>query len=275
MNTRHRLSLLPPRRPTLAAAAALALPLLASAQELGRVISSTPVIQQVAVPREVCTQQPVAAPRETSGAGAALGAVAGGALGSQIGDGSGRVAATAIGIIGGALLGDRIERGDAVASRPTTQCHTQTFYENRTVAYNVLYEYAGKQYSVQLPYDPGTHVRLQITPIGGVNPTAPVQPVPQPTAPPQTQAPVYIQPPVVTTGVTVLPAAVYPPVQPVVVYRPAPPVVVYPPVQPVIVHRPWQPPPSVHISVGRPPHPQHPPHWGPPHGHRPPPGWRY
>lgn len=42
------------------------------------------------------------------------------------------------------------------------QCSTQTFYENRTVAYNVTYEYAGKQYSVQMPQDPGPYVRLQM-----------------------------------------------------------------------------------------------------------------
>jgi hypothetical protein len=49
------------------------------------------------------------------------------------------------------------------------RCGTQTFYENRTVAYNVVYEYAGKQYSVQMPNDPGPSVQLQITPVGAVS----------------------------------------------------------------------------------------------------------
>jgi hypothetical protein len=53
-------------------------------------------------------------------------------------------------------------------------CTTQTFYENRTTGYNVVYEYAGKQYSVQMPNDPGPFVKLQITPVGATPPQAPV-----------------------------------------------------------------------------------------------------
>lgn len=42
------------------------------------------------------------------------------------------------------------------------KCSTQTIYETRTVAYNVIYEYKGKRFSVQLPQDPGPSLRLQI-----------------------------------------------------------------------------------------------------------------
>ena len=98
------------------------------------------------------------------------------------------------------------------------QCSTQTFYENRTVAYNVTYEYAGKQYSVQMPQDPGPYVRLQITPVGGATSSAPQdiyqqqQPIVQ--APIQ-QGPTFIESGVVTVPSTVVypagyPAAVYP-----------------------------------------------------------------
>jgi hypothetical protein len=34
------------------------------------------------------------------------------------------------------------------------------------VGYNVVYEYAGKQYTVQMPADPGPTLRLQLTPVG-------------------------------------------------------------------------------------------------------------
>ncbi|HWP13730.1 MAG TPA: hypothetical protein VNN06_18050, partial [Ramlibacter sp.] len=44
-------------------------------------------------------------------------------------------------------------------------CTTQTYYENRTVGYNVLYEYAGRQYNVQMPNDPGPTIRLQVSPM--------------------------------------------------------------------------------------------------------------
>lgn len=55
----------------------------AGAQEVGRVLSSTPVIQQVAVPRTYCNQPTYVAPPPTSGAGGVMGAIAGGAIGSE------------------------------------------------------------------------------------------------------------------------------------------------------------------------------------------------
>lgn len=137
-----------------------------AAEEVGRVISSTPVIQQVAVPRQVCSYQPMAVQQPNSGGGAVLGAIAGGALGNQIGHGSGRAAATLIGLIGGAAVGNNIE-GPSSYVQNVQQCTTQTYYENRTVGYNVTYEYAGKQHSVQLPYDPGATIRLELTPLAG------------------------------------------------------------------------------------------------------------
>lgn len=135
------------------------------AQEVGKVISSTPVIQQVAVPRQVCNTQQVVTGGEKSGAGAAMGAIAGGAIGNQIGGGSGRALATMAGIFGGAILGDSIEGPGTPEVKNIQNCSTQTIYENRTMAYNVVYEFAGKQYSVQMPQDPGPTVRLQITPV--------------------------------------------------------------------------------------------------------------
>ena len=135
------------------------------AQEIGKVISSTPVIQQVAVPRQVCNESQVVTPGQKSGAGVAMGAIAGGAMGNQVGQGSGRALATALGIFGGAMLGDKIEGPGTPEVRHVQNCATQTFYENRTVGYNVVYEFAGKQYTVQMPQDPGPTVRLQITPM--------------------------------------------------------------------------------------------------------------
>jgi uncharacterized protein YcfJ len=135
----------------------------ASAQEYGRVISSTPVIQQVPVSRQVCSDQPVAVQQPKSGAGAALGGIVGGVAGNQIGHGSGRAAATLLGALGGAIVGNNIE-GSNTQVQNVAQCSTQTSYENRTVAYNVTYEYSGKQYQVQMPNDPGQTIALQVTP---------------------------------------------------------------------------------------------------------------
>lgn len=135
------------------------------AQEVGKVISSTPIIQQVAVPRQVCNNEQVVTQGQKSGAGAAMGAIAGGAIGNSMGQGSGRAAATMLGLFGGAILGDKVEGPGTPEVRQVQNCSQQMFYENRTMAYNVVYEFAGKQYTVQMPSDPGPTVRLQVTPV--------------------------------------------------------------------------------------------------------------
>lgn len=192
----------------------------AQAEELGRVLSTTPVMQQVGVPRQVCNTAQVATPSGPSGAGAIMGAIAGGALGNGIGNGSGRAAATALGLVGGALLGNSIEGNRGTQIENVQQCSTQTYYENRIVSYNVTYEYAGKQYTVQMPQDPGPYVRLQVTPVGGSAPP-PMAPYPAPYPAPRSQytpsepatvvSSAYVQPIVQTTWVQ-------PYIQPAVVY---------------------------------------------------------
>lgn len=137
----------------------------AFAQETAKVISSVQVIQQVAVPRQVCNQENVAVQGNKSGAGAVMGAIAGGAVGNQIGGGSGKAAATALGIFGGAILGDKIEGAPAPQVQTVQNCRTETVYENRVVGYNVTYEFAGKQYMVQMPRDPGPTIQVNVTPV--------------------------------------------------------------------------------------------------------------
>jgi uncharacterized protein YcfJ len=188
----------------------LALCGLAQAQEIGQVLSRTAVYQQVAVPRQSCAQT-VTPNAPTSGAGAVSGAVTGAVLGSILGDGHG--AGALIGAVGGAIVGDRAESN--ANSQPMTTCTTQNVMENRLVGYNVVYEYAGKTYNVQLPQDPGPTIALQISPAG------------MPAAGP---AGVAGQPPVVYAP----PPVVY--AQPPVVYAPAP------------YYRPW--PINTSINLG-------------------------
>lgn len=170
MNSPKRFALLPVMTGLLAMAGTG----LAQAQdEQGRVLSSTPVVQQVAVPRQVCQDQTVSVPGRKSGAGALIGGIAGGAMGNAIGNGSGRALATVIGLVGGAIVGDRVEGGGQDRTQIVQECSTQNFYENRTVAYNVVYEYAGRQYSTQMPNDPGRFVRLSVSPVDAAPPPEP------------------------------------------------------------------------------------------------------
>jgi uncharacterized protein YcfJ len=143
------------------------------AQTQARVISSTPVIQQVAVPRQVCQDEQVVVQGQKSGAGAIMGGIAGGALGNAIGNGSGRTAATVIGLLGGAMLGNGIEGSSPSGVQTVRNCGTQTFYENQTVAYDVVYELGGRQYRAQMQQDPGPFVRLNVTPVDALPSPAP------------------------------------------------------------------------------------------------------
>lgn len=139
----------------------------ASAQEVGRVVSSVPVVQQVAVPRQVCGQTFVQAQPQTTGGGALLGGLTGAGIGSTIGGGAGTAAAMVVGTVAGALIGNNIEASNQRAMQAVPTCTTETTYENRTVGYNVTYEYAGRQFTTQMAYDPGATVALQISPTGG------------------------------------------------------------------------------------------------------------
>jgi hypothetical protein len=51
--------------------------------------------------------------------------------------------------------------GRVISSTPLVQPN-----HSQPTAYNVVYEYAGKHYNVQMPRDPGGFVQLQVTPVG-------------------------------------------------------------------------------------------------------------
>ena len=191
---------------SVAASASLA----ASAQDVGRVISSHPIIQQVAVPRQVCSQQQVAVQQQKSGAGVVMGALAGGAMGNAVGRGAGNAAATMLGIVGGAIVGEHIEGAPAPELQTVQNCTTQNFMENRTVGYNVTYEFGGKQYSVQMPQDPGPTLQLSVSPVGAQSQTQSYQGNLGSLPPVYQQAPVIVQAQPVYQPYYVLPY--YPPI---------------------------------------------------------------
>jgi uncharacterized protein YcfJ len=101
--------------------------------------------------------------------GTLIGGALGTVVGNQVGHGRGKdVARVAGALIGGAighnvsvdrqrqLYGDRgrlVERCE-VRYRDST--------EERIDGYEVTYEYAGRQYVTQLPYDPGQRLRVRV-----------------------------------------------------------------------------------------------------------------
>ena len=182
--------------------ATLAMPIWA--QEQARVISSTPVYQQVTENQQICGTSQAVVTQPKSGAGSAMGAIAGGVVGNSMGRGSGNAAATAIGIMGGAILGDRIEGQNASVQNVQT-CHLQPIQQTKLAYYDVKYEYAGKQYAVQMPNDPGQFINISITPQVVSNqiyaPSQNAQPVQtMPQAVVVAPAPIYVGPPVYPHG---------------------------------------------------------------------------
>ena len=174
---------------TIVFSAVAALATVAVAQEQGRVLSATPIVQQVGVPQQVCGNETVYSGNYTTGAGAVVGAIAGGAAGNAIGKGSGRAAATAIGLLGGAVIGNQIEGGQPQYQN-VQRCTTETYYQNRTVGYDVVYEYAGRQYTTRTPNDPGRWIGVTVQPAGQTYSTQPD---------PYAAQGVYSQPGVVTS----------------------------------------------------------------------------
>lgn len=221
---------------TFTAALSALLAVQANALELARVVSTTPVMQQVAVPQQVCNNEEVAVAQPRTGLGATMGAIAGGALGAST-HGSGRAPATVIGALGGAVIGDRLE-GNSVRTQTVQRCTTQTSYENRPVAFNVVYEFAGKQFSTTVREDPGTTLPVEVTPTGAINGPAAVGLPSVAVAAAPANPVIYQQPP--------YPQTIYShPTYPTTIYAP-----IYQP--PVVVSRPHIDPiyPAVVLGVG-------------------------
>ena len=134
--------------------------------DTAQVISSTPIIERVTEQRQECV--PVAAapaPRERSLVGPIVGGVAGGLLGAQVGRGSGRTAATAAGAIAGTVVGDRVGNADAdrgAGAQATQQCRLVETTRDMVRGYSVVYRYNGRDITTNMPYNPGSTVRVAV-----------------------------------------------------------------------------------------------------------------
>lgn len=137
----------------------------AGATEYARVVSATPVVSQVGVPRQDCVEVERVVRSQPSGVGALIGAVVGGVVGHHIGSGGGRVAATGLGAVAGAVTGNQIESNNGYATAyPARSCRTVTTNESRVVAYDVVYEYNGQRYTTRTAGDPGPRLAIDVRP---------------------------------------------------------------------------------------------------------------
>ncbi|MFZ6875226.1 glycine zipper 2TM domain-containing protein [Undibacterium sp. Di27W] len=151
-------------------------------EDYARVVSVTPQVEQVNVPRQECRTEYETSQRnyprqqqqaERSNGGAIIGGLAGGLLGSQVGGGNGRIAAAAVGAVTGAIVGDRVDNNGnngnnynnqpVYESRPVRQCRNIDSWETRNNGYAVTYEYHNRTYTSVMPYDPGSRLRIHVS----------------------------------------------------------------------------------------------------------------
>ena len=98
------------------------------------------------------------------GAGAAVGAIAGGVIGHQVGSGRGNDAATIGGALLGGLIGNKVEN-DRREDRATSDfdlnnCRTVAAGDNSLQGYDVRYVYNGQEYTARMASDPGRRLVL-------------------------------------------------------------------------------------------------------------------
>lgn len=157
----------------LAAATLLPSMAFAGSYEQARVVGVQPVYETVSytVPREQCDQQRV---QTASGGGISpaiplLGAIAGGVLGSAVAKGHhNQQAGAAIGAVFGGAVGYDVARRNATPRYVTygTQevCSEvqETHEEERISGYNVRYTYMGQTYTTYTRNPPGDTVRVRV-----------------------------------------------------------------------------------------------------------------
>lgn len=134
-----------------------------------RVVSSTPIYQQINEPQRQCWNETVNdnyQPQQRSYGGAILGGLVGGLLGNTVGHGNGRTAAAAVGAVTGALVGNNISNsgnGGDYGPRQVQRCREVDNYHQVVSGYSVDYQYHGQDYNTTLPYDPGKYVSLDVS----------------------------------------------------------------------------------------------------------------
>ncbi len=139
----------------------------ANGMKYAKVVSVDPV-RETDGPRQVCRDETVthtAPPKDQHRiVGTAIGAVAGGLLGNQVGGGKGKTLATVAGAVGGGYAGNRIEANrqqGQVTSSVQRRCSSVAGSGSRVVGYDVRYVYNGVTRTVRMDHDPGDRVQVQ------------------------------------------------------------------------------------------------------------------
>lgn len=130
--------------------------------KFAEVVAAKEVFEVVVTPREQCddvqVQKQAPVKDQNRIAGTAIGAVAGGLLGSTVGGGKGKTAATVVGAAAGGYAGNQVQKNMQRKDVTTTterRCRTVQDKSQKLVGYNVTYRLDGKQGSVRTSFKPG------------------------------------------------------------------------------------------------------------------------
>ncbi len=130
--------------------------------KFAEVVTAKEVFEVVVTPREQCddvqVQKQAPVKDQNRIAGTAIGAVAGGLLGSTVGGGKGKTAATVVGAAAGGYAGNQVQKNMQRKDVTTTterRCRTVQDKSQKLVGYNVTYRLDGKQGSVRTSFKPG------------------------------------------------------------------------------------------------------------------------
>lgn len=141
--------------------------------EYAQVLEVRPIYREVKVstPIRECWEEPVYHTRSQphkSASGMLVGGLLGGIVGHQFGSGRGNKVATAAGTLIGASIGHDAVNGHVQQEKTVAgyeeRCKTshRVNYEEVLDGYDVSYEYRGHSYRIEMPYDPGEHIKMRI-----------------------------------------------------------------------------------------------------------------
>lgn len=116
------------------------------------VVAVKDVTQTVTTPREECqdvaVQKQAPVKDDNRIAGTAIGAIAGGVLGNQVGGGRGKTVATVAGAAAGGYAGNQVQKNmqkNDVQTTTERRCKTVNTMSQKLVGYDVTYRLAGKE----------------------------------------------------------------------------------------------------------------------------------
>ncbi|MDP1645559.1 MAG: glycine zipper 2TM domain-containing protein [Thiobacillus sp.] len=136
--------------------------------EFAEVLAVKPVTETTKTPKKVCDdvvineQAPVKDPNRV--AGTAIGAVAGGLLGNQVGGGSGRTLATIAGAAAGGYAGNQVQKNmqeKNTVSRTERRCKTVYESHTQTIGYDVRYRMGKEEGQVRMDHQPGPRIPVK------------------------------------------------------------------------------------------------------------------